>query len=133
VNNVEDEQPRTLKGLQFAIQMEIDGKEYYRRASQESDNDAGKELFEWLAAEEDKHRLKFEQIYKAIKDNKGWPEISAGSGESKILNNLFSRAYKAADHKTNVAETELNAIQNAMDMEKKTHDFYKIQSGGSFI
>ena len=127
MKNKEDEQTRTLKGLQFAIQMEIDGREYYQEASQESVDIAGKELFKWLAAEEDRHRQKFEQIYQAVKDNKGWPEISVGPGVSKRLDSLFSRAYKAADHKAKVAGVELNAIQNAMDMEKKTQDFYKIQ------
>jgi rubrerythrin len=53
---MEREQSKTIKAVQFAIQMEIDGKEYYQRASQKSDNRVGKELFEWLAAEEDKHR-----------------------------------------------------------------------------
>jgi len=127
VNNIEDEQSKTLSGLQFAIQMEITGKEYYQKASQESSDVTGKELFKWLAAEEDKHRLKFEQIYQAVKDKKGWPDVSAGPGEGKIFSNLFSQVFKAADNKSNVAESELPVIKKAIDMEKKTHDFYKTQ------
>jgi hypothetical protein len=35
---MEREQSRTIEAVQFAIQMEIDGKEYYQRASQKSSN-----------------------------------------------------------------------------------------------
>ena len=54
------EQDKTLKGIQVAIQMEIDGKDYYLKASQESGDQLGKKLLEKLAAEEDLHRQKFE-------------------------------------------------------------------------
>lgn len=127
MNNIEDEQPRTLQGLQIAIQMEVDGKEYYQKASRETGDVIGKELFEWLASEEDKHRLKFEQIYQAIKDKKGWPDINAGPGKGKILHSLFSKIGEAAGDKSNVTESELNIIKKAMDMEKKTQDFYTAQ------
>ena len=54
------EQARTMKALQTAIQMEIDGKAYYLKASQQSGNELGKKLFRTLAAEEDIHRQEFE-------------------------------------------------------------------------
>ena len=50
--------------------MEVDGKEYYQKASRQSSNKMGKELFQWLAGEEDKHRQRFEEIYKTIKAKK---------------------------------------------------------------
>jgi rubrerythrin len=54
--NMVTEQNKTLEALQIAIQMEIDGKEYYLKASQESSNELGKKLLQALAAEEDTHR-----------------------------------------------------------------------------
>ena len=69
---MEDEYGKTLEAIQFAIQMEIDGKEYYQKASRESGNKVGRELFEWLAAEEDKHRQRFEGIYNTVKEQKSW-------------------------------------------------------------
>ena len=67
------EQDKTLQGLQVAIQMEIDGKEFYLKASRESANELGKKLLEKLASEEDNHRQRFEQIYNSIKERRGWP------------------------------------------------------------
>ena len=47
------EQDKTLEALQIAIQMEIDGKEFYLKASRESSNELGKKLLQALAGEED--------------------------------------------------------------------------------
>ena len=60
-----DEQERALKALKQAIQMEIDGKEYYLKASQKASNELGNRLLQSLAAEEDIHRKAFEDIFKA--------------------------------------------------------------------
>ena len=67
------EQDRTLEALEIAIQMELDGKEYYTKASQESSNELGKRLLASLAAEEDVHRRKFEEIYETIRNKSAWP------------------------------------------------------------
>ena len=69
-----DEHDKTLKALEAAIQMEIDGKEFYLKASQASNNELGKKLLNKLADEEDVHRQVFESIYKHISAEKGWPE-----------------------------------------------------------
>ena len=57
------EQSQTLTAVKTAIQMEIDGKQYYQQAAQASQNDLGRKLFLQLATEEDSHRKKFEEIY----------------------------------------------------------------------
>ena len=50
------EQDVTLGALQTALQMEIDGKEFYLKASKASKNELGKQLLKKLAGEEDIHR-----------------------------------------------------------------------------
>ena len=125
---MQDEQIKTLEALQLAIQMEIDGKEYYQKASQESENRLGKELFQWLAAEEDKHQQKFRDIYEAIKKKKAWADIDIKLGIGERAGSLFSRAREAADPEVKEVTAELNAISKAMDMENKSHSFYKLHS-----
>ena len=124
---MENEQAKTIEALQYAIQMEIDGKEYYQKASQESGNRLGKELFQWLAAEEDKHRQRFEEIYRAIKNKEAWPESDVQPGRGERLGTLFSKAVETADSDVKDVPAELHAIDKAMDMENKTHSFYKLQ------
>ena len=124
------EQDTTLGALQTALQMEIDGKEFYLKTSKASTNKLGKELLKKLAAEEDIHREVFQNIYNTIKNKKGWPDgekFIADGGRS--LRTVFARALEAMDKDIKAIPTELDAIQTAMDMENKTHDFYKSRSG----
>jgi len=88
---MKDEQSETLEAIKFAIQMEIDGKQYYQRASRHSDNKVGRELFDWLAAEEDKHRRIFGGIYNTVRKQKAWPEARIQPRKAAILDTIFSR------------------------------------------
>jgi len=125
------EQDKTLEALQIAIQMEIDGKEYYLRASQESSNELGKKLLQSLAAEEDTHRQKFEEIYNAIRSKKAWPTTDFQPDGGKRLRTIFARATEEMGPTIKAPATELDATQTAMDMENKTYDFYKSQGGNA--
>jgi rubrerythrin len=123
------EQDTTLGALQTSIQMEIDGKEFYLKASQSSRNELGKKLLEKLAAEEDVHRQVFEKIYKNISAKKSWPEKAFKGDGGRGLRTIFARALEAMDKNVETITTELDAIQTAMAMENKTYDFYKARSG----
>ena len=122
------EQDKTLAALKSAIQMEIDGKEFYRKASQESGNELGKKLLQSLAAEEDIHRQKFEEIYDAIRNKKAWPKTDFQPDGGIRLRTIFARVTEAMGSDIKTPATELDAVQTAMGMENKTYDFYKSQS-----
>ena len=124
---MQTEQNKTLEALRIAIQMEIDGKEYYLKASQESSSELGKKLLESLAKEEDTHRQKFEEIYSAIRSKKAWPTTDFQPDGGKRLRTIFARATKEMGSSIKSLATESEAIQTAMDMENKTYDFYKSQ------
>jgi rubrerythrin len=122
------EQDKTVTGLQIAIQMEIDGKEFYLKAAKGSRNDLGRKLFERLAAEEDIHRQKFEQIYEAIRNEKGWPVVNFQPDGGKTLRTVFARASEEIGTRLKTLATELAVVKTAREMEAKTYDFYKGQS-----
>ncbi|MBI3930590.1 MAG: ferritin family protein [Chloroflexi bacterium] len=122
------EQNKTLRALQMAIQMEIDGKQYYLKVSRESSNRIGKELLQSLAAEEDIHRQKFEEIYGAIRNKKDWPITGFQPDGGRGLRTVFARATEEMGAVAKASTTELDAIETAMGMENKTYDFYKNQS-----
>ena len=121
------EQDKTLDALKTAIQMEIDGKEFYLKASQASSNELGKKLLESLAAEEDIHRQKFEEIYEAIQNKKAWPRTDFQPDGGKGLRTIFAKATEEMGSDIKAPGTEIDAVQTAMDMENKTYDFYKNQ------
>jgi len=124
---MEDAQIKTLEALQIAIQMESDGKEYYQKASQSTGNQLGRQLFQSLAAEEDLHRQKFEEIYNAVQSKKAWPKTSFQPDGGKRLRTVFARATEEMGPNANAPAT-LESIQKAIDMEIKSYDFYKSRS-----
>jgi rubrerythrin len=119
------EQNKTLDALKIAIQMEIDGKEFYLKASRASGNELGTNLLAKLADEEDIHRQVFENIYKNISDKKGWPTDQIQHDGGKGLKTIFSMAIDTMDANVKPMTAEIDAVQTAMGMENKTFDFYR--------
>jgi len=122
-----NEQDKTITALKTAIQMEIDGKEYYLKTSRESSNALGQNLLRSLAAEEDIHRQKFEQIYATIRNKNIWPATDFTPDGGSGLRTVFARTTEEMSSAVDVSTTELDAVQKAMTMENKTYDFYKEQ------
>ena len=125
------EQDKTLDALKIAIQMESDGKEYYLKTSRESNNELGKKLLESLATEEDIHRRKFEEIYNTIRTRKAWPVSDFQPDGGKRLRTIFAKTTEEMSPNIKSLTTELDAVQTAMSLENKTHDFYKSRGGSA--
>ena len=130
---MENEQARTIEVLQLAVRMEEEGKEFYQKASQKSSNRLAKELFQQLASEEDVHLKNFAEMYEAFKRGQIWPDVGPPSEKGKKLKSLFAEATKALGSKLKVAESELEAIKIAMDMESKSYNLYHSRSKESTI
>lgn len=124
----QEEMAKTIEILQSAIQMEIDGKEFYQQAGEKSSNKLARELFHRLASEEDDHRRKFEEIYEALKKGQDWPAVEPPSGKGEQLETIFLKASKELGSEIKIAESELEVIETAMNMELKTYDLYRSQS-----
>jgi rubrerythrin len=125
------EQEKTLDALRIAVRMEIDGKEFYIRSSQNSRNKMGQKLLKSLAEAEDEHRRKFISIYEAIRDEKAWPEITLKPGLTANISTVFAAATKRIAAGVKPLAEELDAVQIAMQMENKTLDFYKSRETSS--
>jgi rubrerythrin len=126
---MKDEQAKTLRGIRDAIRMEVEGKEFYTKLKEESTNKTGKDLFECLAEEEDKHRQRFESIYRAIQEKKGWPDVKLRPAGKIKLRKVFVGAVGPVSAGSKKAEKgELGAVAKAMDLENKTLCYYKKQA-----
>ncbi|MDD5191162.1 MAG: ferritin family protein [Dehalococcoidales bacterium] len=122
------EQEKTLSALKYAIQMEIDGKEFYLKAAHESTSELGKKLLEALAKAEDFHRIKFEQVYENISKKKGWIKADISGDGGKGLRTIFAREIAKKPSQVKPAQTELEAVTKAQQMEAKTYDYYHAHS-----
>ena len=121
------EQDKTLQALQMAIQMENDGREYYLLMSQRSSHSIGKKLMATLAAEEEQHRRRFEEIYDTLRNKKTWPVINMPVSQEHKLKNIFNQAAEVATSDATQLDSELDAVRTALEMENKSYDFYKNQ------
>jgi rubrerythrin len=119
-----NEQIKTIDALKIAIQMEIDGKNFYTKASKESSNEPGKNLLARLAEEEDIHRKLFEKIYSSISENKGWIQVDYKYDRGWGLRTVFDEALKNAGTELRNLSSELDVISTARMMETRTYDFY---------
>jgi rubrerythrin len=122
------EQEATLAGLQTALKMEEDGKEFYLKASKASKNKLGAHLFSKLAAEEDIHREAFKNIYNKIKKEQQWPDTGFTPDQGRNLKTVFAAAMENMDKQYKPAQAELDAVKTGMEMENKTLDFYRERS-----
>ena len=128
-----NDQAKTIEVLQLALRMEADDKKFYQKASKKSSNKLAKELFRQLANEEDVHRKKFEEIYKALKRGQNWPDVEPPSEKGEKIKSLFAEATKALGSNFKVAESEFEAIKIAMDMEVKSYNLYYSRSKESTL
>lgn len=119
------EQDKILQILQLAIKMELDGKKFYFRISQESRHELGKKLMATLAAEEDIHRQQFEKIFEAIRQQKAWPKTDFHPDKGRTIKTIFAQASKETNPST---VTEQDAVKVAIDMENQSYDLYKNQA-----
>ena len=118
-------QEKTTQALKYCIQMEIDGKEFYQQACKASQSELGKKLFESLAKQEDFHRQKFERIFTNISKAQKWPVMEFKPEAGQTLKTIFSGASGKAAKIVEAAQTEVDAIQKAMQMEDKSYDYYR--------
>jgi len=114
------EQAKILQAINTAIEMESDGKECYLAASKESTNEAGRKLLQSLAEEEDGHRLKFEELYNSMLKGRGWPSMELKPDKVPDIRDTLVNTCQALGTNINGTSSELDAIQVAIDKEKKS-------------
>jgi rubrerythrin len=110
------------KALEYAIQMEIDGKAFYAEVAASTMNKFGSKLFSQLAQEEDGHIKRFERIFTSISHREGWPIFDIpvkGSG----VKTIFKKSKE--NLQSPPTSSELEAVAIAINMEQKSYDFYK--------
>lgn len=124
------EQDKTVKALQTAIQMEIDGKDFYLKAAASSKTAIGRKLLARLAEEEDIHRQVFEHIFRTIQNKHGWPVLEKETQRqyTTSLSNLFSELANKTGLTIPDMSSELDIVQAARQMEANTYDFYTRRS-----
>ena len=113
------------QALKTALQMEIEGQEFYHKAWQKSDNLLAKKLFQHLVDQENVHIQKIQEIYQGIESRAGWPEKETTFKHERSLKSVFKEAIDSMNMDIKVSSGEIEALQTAMNMEDNSYSFYK--------
>lgn len=115
------ESAKALEILETALQLEVDGQEFYLKSAEESKHPLAKSLFAKLAEEEIGHQQAIKTIYEALKSGNDWPDEPIP--HSHQAENIFSAALKDP-HQEKGASDDLEAVNTALRMEEKSFKLY---------
>ena len=104
---MDEEKQKTAKALQTALQMEVDGKEFYLTSEEKSTNDLARKLFHHLAEQEDVHYRTINEIYGKIEGQQGWPDVETTFKHGKSLQNVFKEAVEALGENVTVTGVQV--------------------------
>jgi len=113
-----------LMALKTAIQLELDGEQFYTKAAQKTDHPYGKQLFERLAGEEKVHLRKIQEIYSSLDKQQKWPEDLGLTRMDSTIQTIFKEAGIELNKKVKPSSDDLEALKIAMDMEEKSINLY---------
>ena len=126
---MKDGQNAIIDALKYALQMEIDGKKFYTLAARESANRVGRDLYSWLAEQEELHYKRFQEIYAALTADRGWPAASVKPAKPVRLGTLFSKLINEASKPSGTGSAEIGSADKAIDLELKSRDYYRQRAG----
>jgi rubrerythrin len=122
------EQEKILEILDSAIQLESDGEAFYEEAALRAADALGKDLFNWLAKQEQKHKKSFERIYGKLKEKKNWPNVTIKPADTGKVDTIFSKALAEMKMGKPAPAEEVEIIDKGISLEHKTYDMYSERS-----
>nr|CAI78607.1 hypothetical protein [uncultured delta proteobacterium] len=119
---------KALEMLSKALDMEKEGKKFYKKILSQCQNDLGVEIFTMLIKDESMHIKKIIDIYDTIKDEKKWPtELKKIKTENNDVHHIINSMLSKHGNSIKTSMNDMEAIDIALDLENKSITFYKAQ------
>ncbi|MBW1990694.1 MAG: ferritin family protein [Deltaproteobacteria bacterium] len=112
-----------LKALKDAIQMEVDGRQFYLEAAKKVSNEGVRQILEYLAESEVYHIQKFQEIYENLQKENHWTEELAEFKPPKSEPYVCVLAMTRAGEGTG-GKDDLEALRTGIRMEECAIDYY---------
>ncbi|MEW6387050.1 MAG: ferritin family protein [Thermodesulfobacteriota bacterium] len=112
-----------LNALKDAIQMEVDGRQFYLEAAAKVKSTGVREILEYLAESEKYHIEKFTQIYQDLQKDPGWTETMAAFQPPQQQPYVCVLAMTKDDQGTG-GKDDLQALKTGIKMEECSIDYY---------
>ncbi len=112
-----------LQALKDAVQMELEGRQFYLEAAKKVANPGVRQIFEYLAESEKYHIEKFNEIYRSLEKDPAWTAPMAAFSPPKHEPYVCVLAMTQADQETG-GKDDLQALRSALKMEECGIDYY---------
>ena len=119
------EETKTLDILKTAILLERRGKAFYKKVSQQTDNEDVKNIFEIMAKEEDEHISFLTEQYLSYSKNHSFKPLKISHPEDNTATDILTENIK---NNISAASYEAAAIASAIDMENRAVAVYSKQA-----
>lgn len=116
---------KSTQALKTALQLEIEGKEFYQKSGEGMGNPLARKLFQHLAEQEDVHYKVIREIYETVTSRQEWPQKDTVFEHEKSLKSVFREAIEGLGKDAKPAPSELEAVKTAMKMEDQSYSFYR--------
>ena len=112
------------KAFGIAMKGEIEGRELYRMVAERTDDPQAKEVFSYLAEEENKHFKWLENMYHSTLKGEEIkvPELPRLIEFDDVESPIFSKDFKK---RVGQSHFEMSALSIALRLERDASDFYK--------
>lgn len=112
-----------LKALKEALQMEVDGRQFYQEAAKKTKNEGVRQILEYLAESEVYHIKKFTKIYESLQKDPTWTEELAEFKPPHVEPYACVLAMNKAEQ-GGAAKEELEPLRTGLKMEQCSIDYY---------
>jgi len=112
-----------LQVLELAMERERGGREFYLKAAATTRDGKGKQMFEWLARQEEGHLNRLTRQRDALASGGPWPRLAAGELGEPLRKVEFPKAAEARG-KVEVVTGELEALKTGIQAEKDSVALY---------
>jgi rubrerythrin len=112
-----------LKALKDAVQMELEGRQFYLEAAKKVKSAGVREVLEYLAESEKYHIEKFHQIYQSLQKDPAWTESLAAFTPPQYQPYVCVMAMAKEDQGAG-GDDDLQALKTGIKMEECSIDYY---------
>jgi rubrerythrin len=112
-----------LQALKDAVQMELEGREFYLQAAKKVESAGVREILEYLAECEKYHIEKFNEIYRNLEKDPAWTESMAAFSPPKHEPYVCVLAM-TKDTQGSGGKDDLQALRTGIKMEECSIDYY---------
>ena len=112
-----------LQALKDAVQMEVEGRQFYLEAAKKVENAGVRQILEYLAEAEVYHIEKFKEIYQSLQQDPHWTEGMAAFSPPRHEPYICVLAMTQTNQGTG-GKDDLQALRSGLKMEECSIDYY---------